>query len=87
MKIRAMAAGLLIAGIFSVTVSVVPSHATDWKYHEARRIEEQNRRRAEELAKAKSEQEARDKARRIYYEEQRKRDLERKLYYQNKYGN
>ena len=86
MKIRTIAAGLLVAGVFTFGFNALPSHATDWKYHEARRIEEQNRRRAEELAKAKSEQEARDKARRIYYEEQRKRDLERKLYYQNKYG-
>lgn len=86
MKIRTIAAGLLLAGLFSVGISAVPSHATDWKVHEAKRIEEQNRRRAEELEKAKSEQEARDKARRMYYEEQRKRDLERKMYYQDKYG-
>ena len=79
MKIRTMAAGLLLAGIFSVTVSAVPSHATDWKIYEARRIEEQNRRRRNDARKIAEQ-------RRRRYEEERRRDLERRMYYQRKYG-
>lgn len=76
-------AGLLLIGVLSIGLTAVsPSFATDWKYHEAKRIEEQQKRRAKELEKAKSARETEDKARRMYYEEQRKKDLERKIRYE-----
>ena len=52
-----------------------PSYARDWKENEIKRSEKHNIRRAEEIAKAKIEQEARDKARRIYYEQKRKKGI------------
>lgn len=80
---KKFAAVLLLAGVFSIGLGVAyPSFATDWKYHEAKRIEEQQKRRAKELEKAKTAKEAEDKARRMYYEEQCKKDLERKIRYE-----
>lgn len=82
---KKVVAGLLLVSVLGAGIGLAsPSHATDWKRQEADRIERENRRRAEELEKAKSEQEARDKARRIEYERKRQEDLERKLRYQNK---
>ena len=82
---KKVVAGLLLVSVLGAGIGLAsPSHATDWKKHEADRIAEQNKRRAEELAKAKSEQEARDKARRIYYEEQRRKEFERKLEWEKK---
>ena len=80
-------AAFLLAGAFCVGFSAAsPSVATDWKEHEMKRIEEQNKRRIEEAARARSAKEAEDKLRRARYEEERRRDLERKRRYEEKYG-
>ena len=79
---RVVVALLLGSVVGAGVIAASPSYARDWKADEVRRIEEQNKRRAQELERSRSAQEAEDKARRIRYEEQRRKDLERKRYYE-----
>ena len=84
---KKVVAGLLLVGALSFGLGAASPSFAGWREDEVKLIEEQQKRRAEELAKTKSEQEARDRASRMQYEEQRKKDLERRIYYHNKYGN